>query len=153
MIIELAFWILLDPADSGAVVAGQTEDITLHIEQRTQDAGQHTIQLALERPGEPRLTARADIEFALTPQEHADLRWYLEDYLVRAESVTTEHVDQIAGWMKARGEELYRKVLPANDNTQNLWSSVRNDLAKLRVEITTSVAVAVARKTSNCGPL
>ena len=59
-------------------------DIILHIEQRTQDVGQHTIQLALERPGEARLTARAELEFALTPPEHSAMKWYLEDYLARA---------------------------------------------------------------------
>ena len=72
------------------------------------------------------------------------MRWYLEDYLVRAESVTGVHVEQIEGWMKQRGEELYRKVLRANDNTQDLWSSIRNHLADLRVEIATGVAEAAA---------
>lgn len=120
------------------------KDLALHIEQRTHASGKHTIQLALERPGQPRMTARADIEFALTPQEHAELKWYLEEYLQRAESVTAEHVQQIERWMTERGEELYRKVLRANDGTQDLWGSVRNELANLRVEITTGVADAAA---------
>ncbi len=119
-------------------------DITLRIEQRTQDGRQHAIQLALDRPNEPCLTARAEIEFTLSAQEQGELRWYLEDYLIRPESVTAEHIQQIEGWMKDRGEELYRKVLRANDDTVDLWASVRNHLADLRVEITTEVADAAA---------
>ena len=46
--------------------------------------------------------------------------------------------------MKARGEELYTKVLAANGDTQAIWFSIRNDLADLRVEITTGVAEAAS---------
>lgn len=117
---------------------------TLHIEQEGRNGGKHAVKLTLERPGQPRITAKAEIEFTLTPQEHEDLRWYMEDYLQRAESVEEVQVRQIEEWMKRRGEELYRKVLRANDDTQDLWSSIRNDLADLRIEITTGIAEAAS---------
>ena len=117
---------------------------TLHIEQEARDNNKYGIKLILERANQAKLTAQAEIEFALTPQEQEELRWYLEDYLQRAESVEKVQVEQIETLMKQRGEELYRKVLRANDDTQDLWSSIRNNLSDLRVEISTGIAEAAS---------
>ena len=46
--------------------------------------------------------------------------------------------------MKRRGEELYTKVLAANMDTQAIWFAVREQLADLRVEITTGIAEAAS---------
>ena len=53
-------------------------------------------------------------------------------------------VEQIEAWMRARGEELYTKVLAANLDTQAIWFAVREQLADLRVEITTGIAEAAS---------
>ncbi len=53
-------------------------------------------------------------------------------------------VEQIEAWMRARGEELYTKVLAANLDTQAIWFAVREQLADLRVEIATGIAEAAA---------
>jgi tetratricopeptide (TPR) repeat protein len=98
----------------------------------------------LTRHGQPSLEAEANIEFALSEQEQEDIRWYLEDYLQRADVAEAVTVEQVEERMKARGEELYTKVLAANGDTQALWFSIRNDLADLRVEITTGVAEAAS---------
>jgi tetratricopeptide (TPR) repeat protein len=98
----------------------------------------------LKRPGQPDLEAQAKTQFTLTPQEQEDLRWYMEDYLTRAESVEEVQVNQIEDWMKRRGEELYSKVLAADQGTQAVWFAVREQLADLRVEITTGVAEAAS---------
>lgn len=66
--------------------------ITLHIRQRPEKDGKHLIRLTLKRPGQPPLEAEADIEFALSPQEQEDIRWYMEDYLLRAHVAAPEHV-------------------------------------------------------------
>ena len=117
---------------------------TLHIRQDAPKDGRYPVRLTLKRPAQPDLEAEADIEFALTEQEQEDIRWYLEDYLQHAGVAEAVAVEQIEGQMKARGEELYEKVLAANRNTQSLWFSIRNDLADLRVEITTGVAEAAS---------
>ncbi len=117
---------------------------TLHIAQEALEGGKHAIKLTLERPHQPKLTAKAEIEFALTPPEQEELRWYMEDYLLRADSVEEVQIQQIEDWMKQRGEELYTKVLAANMDTQAVWFAVREQLADLRVEITTSVAEAAS---------
>ncbi len=59
---------------------------TLHIRQRPLHEGKYPITLTLKRSGQADLEAEAEIEFALTPQEQNDLRWYMEDYLTRAEA-------------------------------------------------------------------
>ena len=117
---------------------------TLRIVQEGLGDGRHSILLTLERPNQPRLSAEAEIEFQLTPQEQEELRWYMEDYLQRAESVEEVQVEQIEQWMKRRGEELYTKVLAFNMNTQAIWFAVREQLADLRVEITTGVTEAAS---------
>ena len=55
----------------------------LRIRQDAPREGVYPIRLRLERPGLAALEAEAQIEFALSPQEQGDLRWYMEDYLDR----------------------------------------------------------------------
>lgn len=120
------------------------KDATLHIRQTASGDVKHTILLTLKRPDEADLEAEVSIEFALTLQERGELRWYLEDYLQRAESVEEVHVEQIEDLMKRRGEELYNKVLTDNQNSQAIWFAIREHLADLRVEINTAVAEAAS---------
>lgn len=117
---------------------------TLHIRQDAPKEGRYPIRLTLKKDSKPDLEAQATIDFALTEQEQEDIRWYLEDYLQRADVVEAVTVAQIEERMKTRGEELYKQVLAANYDTQALWFSIRNDLAVLRVEITTGVAEAAS---------
>ena len=117
---------------------------TLHIRQDAPKDGRYPIRLTLRRHGQTVLEAEADIEFALTDQEQEDIRWYLEDYLQNADVVEAVTVEQVEQRMKERGEELYKKALAANEDTQNLWFSIRNELADLRVEIASGVAEAAS---------
>ncbi len=117
---------------------------TLHIRQDAPKDGHYPVRLTLKRHGQPDLEAEASIEFALTEQEQDDIRWYLEDYLQHPDVIEAVTVEQVEGRMRARGEELYTKVLAANGDTQNLWFSIRNGLADLRVEITAGVAEAAS---------
>ena len=135
---------LTTPAKAGPAPVAKPADVTLHIRQNSPANGKYPIRLTLKRPGQPDLEAEATIEFALTPQEQEDLRWYLEDYLQRAETVEKVQVEQVENLMKQRGEELYRKVLRANDDTQDIWSSIRNGLADLRIEIASPIAEAAS---------
>jgi tetratricopeptide (TPR) repeat protein len=117
---------------------------TLHIRQDAPKKGHYPVRLTLKRHGQPAREAEANIKFALTEQEQEDIRWYLEDYLQHADVVEAVTVEQVEERMKARGEELYTKVLGGSRDTQNLWGSIRDDLADLRVEITTGVAEAAS---------
>ena len=117
----------------------------LHIRQDDPVDDLYPIRLTLRRDGgQPNLEAEAKIEFTFTDQEHEDLRWYLEDYLQRANSTEAVVVEQIEAMMKSRGEELYRKVLAANPDTQQIWFSIRNELADLRIEIASGISEAAS---------
>ncbi len=117
---------------------------TLQIRQRPVQDGKYPITLTLKRPGQADLEAEASIEFALTEQEQEDLRWYLEDYLQVAGSVEAVTVGQVEAMMKSRGEELYNKVLDSNQDTRAVWFAIREQLADLRIEITTGVTEAAS---------
>jgi tetratricopeptide (TPR) repeat protein len=116
----------------------------LHIRQDDPTDGVYPIRLTLKRSGQADLEAEARIRFALTEQEQEDLRWYLEDYLQHSATVEVVTALQVEALIKASGEELYTQILAANQRTQALWFSIRNDLANLRVEITTGIAEAAS---------
>ncbi len=65
----------------------------------------------------------------------------MEDYLTRTESVEDVQIEQ---WMKRRGIELYESILEGNRDIQRIFDRVLDQLADLRVEITTGVAEAAS---------
>lgn len=74
----------------------------LTIRQRDPIDGHHPIELRLIRPGQPDLTAEARIAFALSETEQAELRWYLEDYLL-AQGVEQVLVEQVEAMIRPCG--------------------------------------------------
>jgi tetratricopeptide (TPR) repeat protein len=117
---------------------------TLCIRQSPANGEHYPIRLTLKRPGQPDIEAEARVAFALSAQEQADLRWYMEDYLHVADTVETIQVEQIEAMLQARGEELYQQVLTANRDTQAIWFAIREQLAELRVEISSGIVEAAA---------
>lgn len=103
----------------------------LRIRQRDRVEGFYPIGLRLTRPGEPELEAETRTDFALTPQEQEELRWYLKNNLAVAPLVAPGQVEQIERTLRAKGEGLYDQVLDANPGTR-------------AVEIQESVAGAAA---------
>lgn len=118
--------------------------ITLRIEQGPPHDGQYPITLRHLADGVQKRTAAATIEFALSDQEQEDLRWYLEDYLQKAAVTAPVVVQQVTDMIRQRGVELYQKVFTANANTQAVWFAIRDQLADLRIEITTGIAEAAS---------
>ena len=121
-----------------------TASPVLHIRQDAPVNGQYPIRLTLRRADQAPLEAQAHIAFALTPQEHEDLRWYLEDYLQKADSTTDEHVQQVEAMLHDRGVELYEKILEGNRDAQRVFDRVLDELAELRIEIATEITEAAA---------
>lgn len=117
---------------------------TLHIRQEAAGKKKHRIRLILKRPGVADIEAEAAIAVAMPATEQEELRWYMEDYLQVAAAVEEVQVRQVEECMRRRGEELYDKVLAGNRDTQAIWFAVREQLADLRIEITTGVAEAAS---------
>lgn len=117
---------------------------TLKIRQTPAGQGRHAIRLTLRRPGLPDLEGEATIEFSLSDGEQEDLRWYLEDYLQRGGAVEPVVVEQIEAMMRARGIELYERILEGSRDVRRIFDRVLDDLAELRVEINSGVAEAAS---------
>jgi len=121
-----------------------SEGPTLVITQDDPVNGKYPIRLTLKRPGQADLEAEASIEFALTDQEQEDLRWYLEDYLQKADIVEKVLVEQVERFMKDRGVELYKKMLEGSRDVQRIFDRGLDELPDLRIEIKTGIAEAAS---------
>jgi CHAT domain len=113
--------------------------LTQHIEK--EDA--YRIEIAFEDDGS-RQTTEARFEFKMTDADRADLRWYLEDYLQYPLDPAPQIAARIEERIRELGIELFKKIFQANDDTRDLWATLRDRLADTRVEVATDVKGATA---------
>ena len=123
-------------------VSGEVRTLRL-VQEAAGAEGVHRVEVTLEGDGAPQ-RAVAQVKLALEAAELDQLRWYLEDYpaypLDPAPQIAAEVEERLAGL----GEELFRAVFHASDDTRDLWATVRDHLADTRVEVVTDVAGATA---------
>ena len=91
----------------------------LRLTQHAEGDGTYRVELALERDRAPRQTAAASFPFTLNPQDEADLRWYLEDYLQWPQDPAPVIAARVEERMKDLGTELFRAVFQADDVPQS----------------------------------
>jgi hypothetical protein len=113
--------------------------LTQHIEQEDK----YRIEIAFEDDG-TRQTPEARFEFKMTDSDRTDLRWYLEDYLQYPLDPAPKIAERIEGRIRDLGIELFKKIFQANDETRDLWATLRDKLADTRVEVATDVKGATA---------
>ncbi len=113
--------------------------LTQHIEKEDN----YRIEIAFEEDG-TRQTPEARFEFKMTDSDRADLRWYLEDYLQYPLDPAPKIAERIEGRIRELGIELFKKIFQANDETRDLWATLRDRLADTRVEVATDVKGATA---------
>lgn len=116
----------------------------LCIRQESPINGKYPIRLTLKRSDWPEIEAEATVEFALTPQEQSDLRWYLEDYPRRWNVVERVQVEQIEHFIKKRGVELYERMLEGSRDVQRIFDRVVDIMPDLRVEVRSGIAEAAS---------
>ena len=80
----------------------------------------------------------------MTDEDRADIRWYLEDYLQYPLDPAPQIAERIEGRIQEIGIELFKKIFQANDDTRDLWATLRDKLADTRVEVATDVKGATA---------
>lgn len=117
---------------------------TLRITQTSEGANQYRAELALEGEGIARQTAKTRFHFEMTPQEHEDLRWYLEDFLQYPHDPAPKIASRIEEWIVKRGVDLFQAVFQSTGDARDLWATLRGDLSDTRVEIITTVEEATA---------
>ncbi len=132
------------PTRHGQTKGRRIVDVLLRLTQEAAgNAGEYIVRLRLEGDGAP-IEARAAGAFIFDDHDQADLRWYLEDYLQFPFDPAPQVAKRIEGRMRAIGEELFRALFQANDETRDLWAVLRPKLAQTRVEIVADVAQAAA---------
>lgn len=114
--------------------------LTQHIEKEDD----YRIEMAFEGDDGTRETPEARFEFKMTDSDRADLRWYLEDYLQYPLDPAPQIAERIEGRIRELGIELFRKIFQANEDTSDLWATLRDRLADTRVEVATDVKGATA---------
>lgn len=118
--------------------------IALRLTQFTEAEDKYRVEVALEGDGQPRQAATSRFEFKLSPQDHEDLRWYLEDYLQYPLDPAPKIAARIEKRMSEVGVELFKAVFQANDDARDLWATLRDRLNDTRAEIITEVREATA---------
>ncbi|MFH1372836.1 MAG: CHAT domain-containing protein [bacterium] len=92
----------------------------------------------------PRQTAPSQFSFAMTAQDHEDIRWYLENYLENPLDPAPSIAKRIEQRLTDIGTELFGKIFSGRDAVR-LWNAVSDSLAETRVEIiTTDVSEAAS---------
>ena len=114
--------------------------LTQHIEKEDN----YRIEMAFEDDDGTRQAPEARFEFKMTKEEREDLRWYLEDYLQYPLDPAPQIAERIEGCIRDLGIDLFRKIFQANDDTRDLWATLRDRLADTRVEVATDVKGATA---------
>ena len=115
----------------------------LRLTQSSLDDDRYRVEIAYESD-KPRQTAQADVTFRLTPQDEADLRWYLEDYLQWPHEPAPKIAARVVERMKELGTELFTSIFDADRKSRRLWNAVEEALPETRVEIVTSVEEATS---------
>jgi hypothetical protein len=80
-----------------------------------------------------------DFNFDMTPQDLADLRWYLEDYLEFPEDPALLIARRVEARMAEIGDKLFDVVFDSSDTGRELWTRVRARLADVRIEVVTDL--------------
>jgi hypothetical protein len=118
--------------------------LTLRLTQFTEAENKYRVEVALEGDGLLRQTATSRLEFKLSPQDHEDLRWYLEDYLQYPLDPAPTIAARIEQRMNDIGTDLFKAVFQSSDDSRDLWATLRGQLNDARVEINTEVREATA---------
>ena len=118
-------------------------NLLLRLKQHIEKEDDYRIQIEFEDDG-TRETPEARFEFKVTDSDRADLRWYLEDYLQYPLDPAPKIAERIEGRIRDLGIELFKKIFQANDETRDLWATLRDRLADTRVEVATDVKGATA---------
>lgn len=118
--------------------------LTLRLTQFSEAEDKFRVEVALEGDGQPRQTATSRFDFKLTPQDHEDLRWYLEDFLQYPLDPAPTIAARIEQRMNDIGVDLFKAVFQSNDDSRDLWATLRGQLNDARVEINTEVREATA---------
>ena len=117
---------------------------TLRLTQNTYAEEPYRVDVSLEGDHIPRKTAKADVDFILTPYEQEEIRWYVEDFLLFPFDPAPERAKRVEKRLSEIGVQLFNAIFTANDDVRDMWATIRENLDDTRVEIVTGVAEATS---------
>ncbi len=85
--------------------------------------------------GNAHQTATSHFTFALTPQQHENLRWYLEDYLQYPGEPAPQIAAAIEQDLAEIGIDLFGRVFESSDAARAVWTTLRPHVDDARIEI------------------
>jgi hypothetical protein len=94
--------------------------------------------------GPPPAPVTVGIEFALSPSDGEEVRWYLEDYLEFSEDPAPRIAERVERRMEKLGEALFRSIFHISGAACDLWVAARPRLTDTRVEVRSGIAEAMA---------
>ena len=95
-------------------------------------------------PGFQTQTLATEIDFALSAEERASIRWYLEDFLEFDQDPAPQIARRVEALLDDVGATLFRAVFSGPVGAIQLWTLVQPHLASTRIEVTTGIAEATA---------
>lgn len=116
----------------------------LRLTQHIENEDQYRIEIAFDDDDGSRQTTDVKFPYQFTKEDRADMRWYLEDYLQYPLDPAPQIASRVEKRMSELGVELFQKILQGNDDTRDLWATLRHKLDNTRVEISTDVQGANA---------
>ena len=111
---------------------------TLRISQTRISGDRFRADVELHNDDGRRHDVREEFAFTMTDADHADLRWYLEDYLQSPFEPEQNVAGRIEARMREIGEELFNALFTSHDG-KSLWGSIRENLGRVRVEIASDI--------------
>jgi tetratricopeptide (TPR) repeat protein len=121
------------------LLTGEGKLTNLRVTQHPAANGGSIIEVALEGSGFVRQVATAPFSFELRPQDHEDIRWYLEEFF----EAPTDPAPRIASRVETRiaelGSELFCAVFESSRDALRIWTTLRPELNDARVEIVCGV--------------
>jgi len=117
---------------------------TLRLTQDPLGDDRYHIRLELSGDGLPTQSATATVTCMLSPQDHENLRWYLEDFLQYPFAPHPELAARVERRMEAVGTELFTQLFEAERGTRRIWAKVCDALPDTRLEISTGVQEAAS---------
>ena len=102
------------------------------------------VNIAFEAPGVARQTVTCPVTFSLNDQQQEEIRWYLEDYLQFPQDPAPTIAQRVEDQMAKIGTDLFKAIFQCNDDTRDLWATLRTRINDTRIEIVTSVEDATA---------
>jgi hypothetical protein len=87
--------------------------------------------------GVPHGSATVEFGFAMTPQDHEDIRWYLEDFIERYEEPAPAIAAAVEERLARLGSSLFDAAFSSSPSLAHVWAAVADNLADTRIEVRT----------------